>query len=397
MRIAFLTSRLPYPPIGGDRLRAFHILRHLQRSHEVTLYALGSALGKDQTSTPPEFVGLKQRLFRLSPLRYGWNALRGLVSDLPLQVKLYETAELRHALTADLNRGDFDLLFVHLVRMAEYARPFSHLPRILDMTDSIHLNYSRMPNLIVSPLGLAARVERRRLARYEALMPSWFDKVLLTSPVDLEWVRQRSGRANFLQVPQGIDLEKFPYPAARPVGNRIVFFGKLDTLPNSDAARYFAREVFPLVRKSIPEAEFHVVGWGPPRAVRNLARLPGVIVRANVPEVQPLVAQCALSVAPMRFGAGIQTKIVESLALGVPVVASPEAALPYGMGDHSPILVARTTEAFAEAVIRVLQDGQYRERLARAGRSLAESKYSWDRVLAPLDEVLEELQGPRTP
>ena len=397
MRIAYLTSRLPYPPIGGDRLRAFHFLRHLQRSHAVTLYAIGSALQKDQTAPPPEFASLKQRLFHLSPLRYGWNALKGLISDAPLQVRLYEARDLRRALREDLNSGEFDLLFVHLVRMAEYARPFSHLPRILDMTDSIHLNYSRMPGRIVSPLGLAARVERHRLGRYEALVPSWFDKVLLSSPVDLEWVRQRSGRANFMHVPEGIDLEKFPFAPGLSKGNRIVFFGKLDTLPNSDAARYFAREVFPLVRRSVPDAEFLVVGWGPPRGVRNLARLPGISVRANVPAVQPWVAQSAVSVAPLRFGAGIQNKILESLALGVPVVASREAALPYGLGDHSPILVARTAEEFAATLERVLRDRQYREGLASAGRSLVESKYTWDRVLAPLDEVLEQLQSPRTP
>jgi glycosyltransferase involved in cell wall biosynthesis len=216
---------------------------------------------------------------------------------------------------------------------------------------------------------------------------------LIASPVDLEWVQQRSGRTNFVLVPQGVELERFPFPENPAEGNRIIFFGKLDTLPNADAAIYFAREIFPRVRRFIPSAEFLVVGWNPPRAVRKLARLPGVVVRANVTEVQPHVAQSAVSVAPMRFGAGIQTKIVESLALGVPVVASPEAALPFGVGDHGPILVAKTAEEFAEVVVRVLKDGAYRERLASAGRSLVESKYVWERVLAPLDDILEELRS----
>jgi sugar transferase (PEP-CTERM/EpsH1 system associated) len=393
MRIAYLTARLPYPPIGGDRARSYHMLRHLLRKHRVTLYAIASPLPKAEGTRPEELAGVEEKHFRISRLGYAWNALKGLFSKLPMQVKLYENHELRKALAADLEQGEIDLLFVHLVRMAEYARPFSRLPRILDMTDSIHLNYSRMPPGISSPLRLAARVERPRLGHYEALAPGWFDKVLLASPVDLEWVRQRSGCTNLVCVPQGTDLEKFSFSTARPRQNQVVFFGKLDSLPNADAAKYFAREVFPRVRRSIPNAEFLVVGWNPPLSVRNLARLPGITVRGNVAEVQPHVAQSAVSVAPTRFGAGIQNKIIESLALGVPAVASPEAALPFGEMDQGPILVGRTVEELAEHVVHVLSDDVLRERLRRLGRLLVESKYTWERVLAPLDNVLEQLRS----
>ncbi len=393
MRIAYLTSRLPYPPIGGDRLRAYYFLRHLLRSHEVTLYAIGSPLRGSRDGSCSELAGLEQRLFPLSSVQYGWNALKSLFSSLPLQVKLYETRQLSRALTADVERGRIDLLFVHLLRMAEFARPFSHLFRILDMTDSIHLNYSRMSLKRLSPLWLAAQMDRERLARYEAVVPGWFDKILITSAVDQDWVQKRSGHTNFVLVPQGVDLENFPMPCQPAKTKRIVFFGKLDTLPNADAAVYFAREVFPLVKQSVPEAEFLVVGWDPPQAVRGLARSPGVAVRANVPDVQPEVAQSAVSVAPMRFGAGMQTKIVESLALGVPVVASAEAGLAFGDLGQGPILVGRTAEELAEHVVHVLSDDAFRERLRRAGRSLVESKYSWEQVLAPLDRILEEFQA----
>jgi len=395
MRIAYLTSRIPYPPIGGDRLRVFHSIRFLLRSHEVTLYAIGSRLGGMAgmgTSKPP---GLKEKLFRISPAGYGWNALEGVFSNLPLQVKLYENKNLLRALACDVERGQVDVLFVHLVRMAEYARPFTRLPRILDMTDSIHLNYSRMSPKVLTPLWLAAKVDCERLARYEALVPDWFDRILITSAVDQEWVQKRSGHANFVLVPQGVELEDFPMPCQAAKNKRIVFFGKLNTLPNGDAALYFAREVFPLVKRSVPEAEFVVAGWGPPPAVRRLAGLPGVAVKANLPALQPEIIQSAVSVAPMRFGAGIQTKIVESLALGVPVVASPEAALPYGEMDQGPILVGRTTEELAEHVIHVLSDVVFRERLRGVGRALVESKYAWERVLAPVDRILEEFRARR--
>ena len=396
MRIAYLTSRLPYPLLSGGRLRAHYILQHLLRSHEVTLYAIGSPLRASRALSDVEPAGLKKRLFRISPAGYAWNAVKGLFSRLPFQVKLYENGEFLRALTADVERGQIDLLFVQLLRMAEYALPFDHIPRILDMVDSICLHYRRMPPIWHSPSWLAARVDRERVCRYEARLPAQFNAVLLSSPVDLAWVRERTGADNLVLVPNGVELDTCSFLDGRPEANSVIFFGRLDYLPNADAAVYFARQILPLVRRSVPDVRFLVVGWNPPRAVRALGRMPGVTVRANVPDVRREVVRCAVSVAPLRFGAGTQYKILESLALGVPVVATPEPARALVDDTSGPILVGRNPEEFANQVARLLTDAAYRERLGRAGRSLVESRYTWERVLAPLDRVLERVERRRT-
>lgn len=394
MRIAFLTSRLPYPLISGGRLRAYYVLRHLLRSHEVTLYAIGSPLGAHRELGDVEPVGLEKRLFRISPAGYGWNAVKGLFSDLPFQVKLYENGELLRGLTADVERGQIDLFFVQLLRMAEYVRPFSHIPRILDLVDSICLHYHRMPRIWHSPRWLAARVDRERVCRYEAQMPGRFDTVLLASPIDLAVVRKRTGAQNLVLVPNGVDLEEFSIREGPVDPNRIVFFGRLDYLPNSDAATYFAKRILPLVKRSVSGAHFVVVGWNPPPAVRALARVPGVSVLANVPDTRPEVARSAVSVAPLRFGAGTQYKILESLALGVPVVATPGSAQPFVRDEAGPILIGRNPAEFADQVARLLKDAELRESVRRAGRSLVESRYGWENALVPLDRALDQLVKP---
>lgn len=370
-------------------MRAHHVLRHLLRSHEVTLYAIGSPSGAHRELGDVEPVGLEKRLFRISPAGYSWNAVKGLFSRLPFQVKLYENGELLRALTADVERGQIDLFFVQLLRMAEYVRPFSHIPRILDLVDSICLHYHRMPRIWHSPRWLAARVDRERVCRYEAQMPGRFDTVLLASPVDLAAVRKRTGGQNLVLVPNGVDLDNRPSVEESPEPNRIIFFGKLDYLPNADAAIYFVREILPLVRRTVPEAQFLVAGWSPPRAVRALGRMEGVTVRANVPDIKVEVSRSVVSVAPLRFGAGTQYKILESLALGVPVVATPEPARALVGHTTGPILVGRNPQEFANQVARLLTDAACRERMGRAGRSLVQTRYSWERVLAPLDRVLE--------
>jgi glycosyltransferase involved in cell wall biosynthesis len=220
-------------------------------------------------------------------------------------------------------------------------------------------------------------------------MPGRFDTVLLASPVDLAAVRKRTGGQNLVLVPNGVDLDNRPSVEESPEPNRIIFFGKLDYLPNADAAIYFVREILPLVRRTVPEAQFLVAGWSPPRAVRALGRMEGVTVRANVPDIKVEVSRSVVSVAPLRFGAGTQYKILESLALGVPVVATPEPARALVGHTTGPILVGRNPQEFANQVARLLTDAACRERMGRAGRSLVQTRYSWERVLAPLDRVLE--------
>ena len=395
MRIAYLTARYPFPPIGGDRMRVYYTLRHLLRTHEVTLYALASGPNSDWQSHHPDLPGLEQKSFRMAKAAFVLNGASAFFSGLPLQVKLYQCPDLIQKLESDVHSGAFDLLFVHLIRMAEYARPYSHLPRVLDMADSLYQHYARMRNIWWSPRWVGARMDRNRVRRYEAEVPRWFDSVLIHTKEDLEWVRKQSGASNLTQSLMGVDTDEYAFQEGPFDPYRIIYCSKLDYLPNADAALYFANQIFPLVRRRLPDAQFSVVGFNPPSSVRELARIPGVEVRANVLDIRREMSSAAVSVAPVRFGAGIQNKILQSLSMGIPVVATPFAAAPFGDPATSPLLAAESPQGFADQVVRVLDDPQYRRHLARAGRKLIESRFQWDQVLAPLDRILEGFVGTR--
>jgi glycosyltransferase involved in cell wall biosynthesis len=359
------------------------------------MYAIASPLPNETATDDSQLPGLKQNRFQIPQLGYLRNAFEGLFSKLPLQVKLYKSSELSCDLARDVERGEIDVIFTHLVRMAEYARPFKSIPRILDMTDSIHLHYTRMPRSLFSPRGLVARIERERLRRYESAVCSWFDNVLLASPLDIAWLQRWGSGSNLTLVPTGIETSDLPFHEGAFDPNRIIFVGKLDYLPNTDAAVYFAREILPRVRKLVPKAELVVVGWNPPRAVRRLARNPYVKVLANVPDVRPEITKSAVSVAPMRFGSGIQVKVLESLALGTPAVVAESVFGAFGEEGKESILVGRDPHEFADKVASILRDAAYRERLRRAGRALIEKRFQWDQVLAPLDRILDSLAEKR--
>ena len=391
MRIAYLTTRLPFPPVGGDRMRVYYTLRHLLRSHDVTLYTLGSRVRLGGASDDSSLPGLRQKTFPMSKTAYAWNGAKALCSKLPFQVNLYECPDLARALDEDIRSGAVDLLFVHLVRMAEYARHYDGVPRVLDMADSIYRHYTRMRQIWWSPQWAGARMDRDRMRQYETDVTKWFDKVLIHTDEDLDWVRNESGASNLVQSPMGVDTDEFAFYSGPYDSNRIVYCGKLDYLPNADAATHFAEEIFPLVKREVPAAEFLVVGFNPPRSVRALERLPGVRVRANVPDVRPEVTHAAVSVAPIRFGAGIQNKILQSLAMGVPVVATSLVAGPFG--KDSPVLEAQNQKDFASHVVRLLLDSEYRSRLAQTGRELVEARFQWEQVMEPIDRILEAASG----
>jgi glycosyltransferase involved in cell wall biosynthesis len=372
-------------------MRVYYTLRHLLRSHEVTLYTLASSPKVHWQSHHSDLPGLEQKTFQMAKSAFAWNSAAAFFSNLPLQVRLYQCPDLIQTLDSDIRSGAFDLLFVHLIRMAEYARPYSSLPRILDMADSIYQHYARMRKIWWSPWWVGARMDRERVRRYEAEVPRWFNNVMIHTKDDLEWVREQSGAGNLTQSLMGVDAEEFAFQEGPYNPRRIVYCAKLDYLPNSDAALYFAKQIFPLVRRRLPDAQFSVVGLNPPRSVLDLARIPGVDVRANVPDIRREMSSAAVSVAPVRFGAGIQNKILQSLSMGIPVVATQFAARPFGEPANSPLLAAESPQEFADQVLRILEDSQYRMQLAHAGRQLIEARFQWDQVLAPLDRILEGL------
>ncbi|MGA8183941.1 MAG: glycosyltransferase [Terriglobia bacterium] len=372
-------------------MRVYYTLRHLLRSHEVTLYTLASSPKVHWQSHHSDLPGLEQKTFQMAKSAFAWNSAAAFFSNLPLQVRLYQCPDLIQTLDSDIRSGAFDLLFVHLIRMAEYARPYSSLPRILDMADSIYQHYARMRKIWWSPWWVGARMDRGRVRRYEAEVPHWFNNVMIHTKDDLEWVREQSGAGNLTQSLMGVDAEEFAFQEGPYNPRRIVYCAKLDYLPNSDAALYFAKQIFPLVRRRLPDAQFSVVGLNPPRSVLDLARIPGVDVRANVPDIRREMSSAAVSVAPVRFGAGIQNKILQSLSMGIPVVATQFAARPFGEPANSPLLAAESPQEFADQVLRILEDSQYRMQLAHAGRQLIEARFQWDQVLAPLDRILEGL------
>jgi len=384
-RLLVLTPRFPYPVIGGDRLRIWQVCRALASEFELTLLSLCERPAELTAAVPDD--GVFERVERvLLPTWRSWlGAARALPSRTPLQVGYYRHPGFARRAAA-LARGH-DAVFAHLVRTAPVAAGLP-LPRFCELTDAISLNYRRAGETAASVRDvrqLAYRIEQARLRPFERRMLAAFDHSFVVSGVDRDFLAPPGDplRARLSVSPNGVDVAGLPFAGGRR-GAELAFVGNLASVQNLDAALHAARDVLPLVRRARPDATLRVVGRIDERRADELRAFPGVIVTGEVPSIPDAVAASAIGLAPLRIGAGVQNKVLEYAALGLPVVTTPLALEGLGAVPGRDLLVAETAQQQADAVLALLDAPERADELAAAGRRYVERSHDWGVLLEPL-------------
>ncbi len=393
--ILVLCHRIPYPPNKGDKLRSFNLVRHLAaRGWRVHLAALADdpADMVHRDSLRPLCASLaveplpRWRRF-LSPL----GAARGT----SLSVEYFRHGRLQAYVDRVLAKGSVDAVLAVSAPMAEYLRRTpGPLPkrRILDLVDVDSEKWRAYAARSPWPASQIYGLEARLLGRYELRATDLFEAVLLVSEAEAALFRSLGGpRHKVRGVTNGVDLDYFSPSASGPrsADRTAVFCGAMDYPPNVDAAVWFAEAVLPRLRDRLPEARFRVVGANPTSRVRALAGLPGVDVTGAVPDVRPHVAGAALSVAPLRLARGVQNKVLEAMAMGRPVLATPQAfeGIEAVAGEDAAV-APDAPEAFAAAALTLLADPDAAAAMGGRARLRMERRYAWNRRLEPLDALL---------
>ena len=386
MRILFLTGRFPWPLLRGDQTRAYHQLRLLARRHRTTLVSFSDGPVPEEGLAAVSACCERVVTVPLGRAGMGLGLARGVFSPLPFQVSLYAHPRMRRALGDVVAGQAFDLAHAQLARMAPHVEDLP-VPRFVDLVDALSLSTHRRSLRHRGPLRWLTALEATRLLRYERRLCASLEGASVACAVD----RDAIGEPTRLGVvPNGVDLGRLPFETAGRDPATIVLTGNMGYYSNVSAACWFARSVFPLVRRSVPEARFHVVGARPAARVRRLARAdPSVSVVGFVDDLVPHLRAATVAVAPMQAGAGQQLKVLEAMASGAPVVATPVAAAPLEAGPDDGLLVAGTAEAFAEAVVALIRAPSRAARLAAQARRFVESRYTWERSTEQLEELHE--------
>ena len=291
---------------------------------------------------------------------------------------------------AELRRTRFDLIFVHCSSVAPYVEQVTDTPMILDFVDMDSqkwLDYSRFHHF---PKSWVYWLEGVKMKRAENALARRFDLCTCTTRAEYETLLGYGVDTPAAWFPNGVDLEFFATSDAPYDPNAIVFVGRMDYYPNQHGVIDFCANVLPRIREANPEATFSVVGAKPSQEILDLAKLPGVTVTGTVPDVRPYITRAAVTVAPLQIARGTQNKILESLAMGVPVVSSEVAAkgIDAVPGDH--FLAAGTADDFAVKTLRLLADPDERRRLGEAGRARMETHHTWPAAMRKLDLLIDD-------
>ncbi len=396
MKILLITPRLPYPPHRGDKLKIFNLLKRLSKTHSIHLISFV----EDQRELEyVQFLKPYCAAIEVVPLprwRSYLQCLFGLFSVLPLQVHYFKSEKMRRRIGEICSRHHFDVIHTHLIRMAQYTAHSGHHLRVLDLTDAVSLYLNRFLSREKSSIRkLLLKIELERIKRYENILEQ-FHACFVCSEPDKEQLLQAAPDAEIRIIPNGVDLGYFSCNGTTQFDpEKIVFTGNLTYYPNIDGIFYFVKEIFPLVKKEVPAAKFYIVGQSPPAKVRALASK-DVIVTGFVEDIKQYYLSSAVAVSPIRFGAGTLNKILEPLALGVPVVATSMGTEGLDLAIGKDILVADRPHAFARHVIRVMKDSDFREKLGKEGMALVRQLYNWDTVVQGLENIYQEMIDERS-
>jgi sugar transferase (PEP-CTERM/EpsH1 system associated) len=392
--LLFLAHRIPYPPNKGDKVRSYHLLRHLASRYRVHLGAFVDDRADFAHASTLQGICETCRLIELKPLVAKVKSLAALGGTEPLTVAYYRSKAMRLWVNEVLQQASIQQVLVFSAAMAQYVMAATNVRRVADLVDVDSDKWRQYAAAQPWPYSAIYRRESRVLLEYEREIARHFDATVFVSAPEAALFRERAPEVagKVWHVNNGVDLQYFspersyanPYESSERV---VVFTGAMDYWPNSDAVAWFAREVFPSVLARVPAARFYIVGARPAPEVKNLAALPGVRVTGAVPDIRPYLAHATLAVAPLRTARGIQNKVLEAMAMAKPVLASPEAAEGIDAEVGKELLVAVRTEAFARETSRLLDQGGDAE-LGRAGRAWVLSWCAWDRNLSHFDHLL---------
>jgi sugar transferase (PEP-CTERM/EpsH1 system associated) len=386
--ILFLAHRVPYPPDRGDKIRGFHILRHLAQHARVHLVAFADDPRDLAADAPDWLTGEHAVVWRGKPR---WRAaIEALATGRPVSLTAFDDADVRGAVDDLLARHPIDTIYVFSGQMAQYLPAVPKARVVMDFVDMDSAKFADYATASRGPSRWMMAREAKLLRAFERDVAAHADASLFVSAAEADLFRVQTGAARVQAIENGIDTQVFD-PAANSArveqgGELIVFTGQMDYRPNIEAVTWFAHEILPQIRAVHPQACFAIVGRAPGEAVQALGRLPGVIVTGEVADVRGWLAAARVVVAPLKLARGIQNKVLEAMAMARPVVASAAAA--EGIDHADTIRVGADAPGIAREVCALLADAAVAEALGVKARAQVQRRYSWAACLAPLDAIV---------
>jgi sugar transferase (PEP-CTERM/EpsH1 system associated) len=398
MKILDITNLTPLPANSGARLRVFNLLGRIAECHEVSLAC--HLWDPEEEEVVPDLKRIFRRVeaghVRRRPfVRLVPEMARAILKGRPPEVALWRSPELAAGIRRLVSEVHFDIIHVEEYFMAPYLDfiPKDYPAKRVLTFHNIGFDQRRtFPRTTMNPLLKAWYLcNARLLEAWEPSLGMSADRCIAVSERDKRILLAKKPSLRVDVVPNGTDTKEYLPSETKPgLPPAVLFVGDMRYEPSVDAVRYFAREILPLIRREVPDMRFWIVGREPAPAVQGLNH-DGVCVTGAVPDVRPYYERCFASIVPLRAGGGTRLKILEAMALGLPVVSTSIGAEGLEASDGEHLLIADEPAEFAARVVRVFREPALGASMAEKARRLVESRYDWDDLAARQLRVYEEL------
>jgi glycosyltransferase involved in cell wall biosynthesis len=389
MNILLIAPSFPYPLTHGGKIRVFNIIKHLSKTHKVSLVCLSDREVLDFGPLSEYCDDIKVVVKEPQWLK---EFMRFIFGCGPYNALRYSSSVFRETVSDLLKRKDFDIVQIEFPMMWQYAGVVKDLPIVLDLHNIEYELVRQMEEASGNALKKALYgVEEKRLRRLEENAWDRCDLCFAVSEGESSVIRAHLKNSDkVITVPNGVDLERFRYHTDKKGEKRILFMGSMDYIPTVDSTDYLLKEVLPMITSRINGIKLDIVG-------RRLGKLrdrvsgEGIELHENVPDIIPFLKKADVLIDPLRIGAGTRLKILEAMAAGTPVVTTSKGCEGINVQNGQHLLIADSPSAFADAVVKLLTDTKLPEHLASNARCLIEESYSWEKCVQKLAAAMEDL------
>ncbi|MFQ3326001.1 MAG: sugar transferase (PEP-CTERM/EpsH1 system associated) [Salibacteraceae bacterium] len=382
-KLLVLLSRIPYPLDKGDKLRAFHQIKDLNASYQVILCCLSTHKIDPEAERKLKAICFELKIIQLGYAGILWRLFLALFNDKPFQVAYFYSKKAQQELDAIIEKHLPKRFFCQLIRVAEYAKKYSIFSKTLDYMDALSIGMERRAEKAPFYLKPIVSVEAKRLRNYEEKMFQYFEKKVIISLADKEHLTH-SNSTEIAVIPNGIDTEFFK-SENRSKKTDILFTGNMGYLPNVESAQYLVKNILPILNSDIA---VQICGKSPSYKVRSLAAS-NVEVTGWVDDIRTAYDEAKIFVAPLMLGSGLQNKLLEAMAMGLPCVTTPLANNALGAIPEEEILIASNEDEFKTQIERLLSDTDLHRNIAEKGHAFVTKNYNWQACNKRLMEVIE--------
>lgn len=383
--ILLVTPFPPYPLDNGGAIRIYNLIKNLNSRFDFTL------LSFIDSKAQAEYINEYKDLFRdIHLVERKPTPVEGLNnSELPRPYSHYLCLNMERSLRDIISNNGIDIVQIEFPWMAYYGNFIHNQPTIFVEHDVGDMFYGK--SFIRPEKGLERILSPLKVINYKHAFIELYDRIITVTEKDQEVLNIFFPSISITTIETGVDIESFPYLYKSSSKKNLVYLGAYRHYPNEDAVIYFVNEIFPLIKKKDRDVKLYIVGSHPTRRINRLKRHEDIVITGSVPDVKPYLEKGTIFIAPIRLGGGIKGKILEAMATGLPVVATPLAVTGLGARDGENISIASTSEEFAEKVVALLSDNELREKFSLNGRRFVEEKFDWKVIARKMEKVYMEL------